>query len=106
MTMLLQNGAGNKYFMKKKLKLESYILKRYEPNLDVYFFYNLCSKEFWETDYLTGSIISQLNGQYSRADIIKTLFFNNKEISKKQLEEYFYNIFDFLINKEFLSENN
>lgn len=90
--------------MNQKLKLEPYILKRYESNLDVYFFYNLRIDEFWETDYFTGEVVSSLDGQYSREDIVNILLSNNSELSREQLEVYFYKVFDFLIEKGFVSE--
>lgn len=90
--------------MNQKLKLEPYILKRYESNLDVYFFYNLRIDEFWETDYFTGEVVSSLDGQYSREDIVNILLSNNSELSREQLEGYFYKVFDFLIKKGFVSE--
>ena len=92
--------------MCKNLKLCSHILKRYESNLGVYFFYNLSSKEFWETDYFTGSVVSSLDGQSSRKDILDTLLENNSEVSASQLQEHLCKVFDFLIEKGFVREEN
>ena len=72
--------------------------------MDVYFFYNLSSKEFWETDYFTGSVVSSLDGQSSRKDILDTLLENNSEVSAGQLQEYLFKVFDFLIEKDFVCE--
>ncbi len=90
--------------MKTKLKLEPHVLKRYEEVLSTYFFYNLSSDEFWETDLFTGSVISLLDGQYSGEDIVDILSLKNSDIPKAQLEEHFYKTFKFLIKKGFLSE--
>lgn len=108
MTILLQNGAGNNKLndsiMNKNLKLASYVLKRYEPNLDTFFFYNLSTEKFWETDFFTGSVISQLQGQFSREEIVDILLSNNTKLSEEQLKSFIYGVFDFLFNEGFLIE--
>ena len=88
--------------MEKRLKLASYTVKRYEPQLEKYFFYNSKNRTFWETDFKTGSVISLLDGNLSVSDIISTLAKNNSEIPKEKLSEYFRNNFEFLLKEEFL----
>ena len=90
--------------MVKKLKLAPYTLKRYEPNLDSYFFYNVSTSDFWQTDSITGFVISSLDGSLSRDEVVNVLFSNNPEISKAELEKHFYNVFDFLIGKGYICE--
>lgn len=85
------------------LKLEPYVLKRYEEFLDRYFFYNVSSDLVWEADHDTGIVVSALDGSFSRESVIDILM-DNSEISRDQLEEHFFKIFDYLIEKGFLSE--
>ena len=92
--------------MKKKLKLVPYILKRYEPGLDCYFFHNARSGALWKTDYETGTIISSLDGTRTKEDIVNLLASNSPDVSVRDLETHFYNIFDFLLKEGFIGYAN
>lgn len=78
-------------------------MKRYEHKLGVYFLYNLQTCEFWKTDFHTGTVVSLLDGNYTRTEVIDLLFENNSKITKEQLEKHFYPTFDFLLEKGFIS---
>ena len=90
--------------MVEKLKLAPYVLKRYEPKLDAYFFNNVSTTSYWKTDYITGIVIASIDGTLSRKDIIDVLASNNPDVSYKKLEEHFYKVFDFLIKEGYLCE--
>ena len=85
-----------------KLKLAKYTLKKYEPKLGLYFFYNAKNKSFWNCDYPTGSVISALDGTISTDEVIRILASNNSDFSKAEFEEVFMEIFNFLLKEEFL----
>ena len=92
--------------MDKKLKLAPFVIKRYEPKSEKYFFYNAKNKTYWDTDKLTGYIIVTLDGSLSTKEVIKILSANNTEIPVTQLEDYFYQKFDYLLQEEFLCVEN
>ena len=88
--------------MDRKLKLAPYVIKRFEPKLDKYFFYNAKNKTYWETDKITGYVIDTLDGSISTEEVIKILSSNNTDIPANQLEEFFTQKFEYLLREEFL----
>ena len=91
--------------MTKKLSLAPYTLKRYEPALDAYFFGNMKNGVFWYTDSVTGFVIYNLDGSLSREEILNILSAGNPNVSKENLKEHFYKVFDFLIKEEYVFES-
>ena len=91
-------------FMNKKLKLAPVTLKRYEPKLDTYFFYNVRSGLFWKTDLITGSVVAKLDGKYTTESLLKNISSESTDISEDELKDYFGEIFQFLIREGFICE--
>ena len=88
-----------------KLKLAEYVIKRYEPNLGLYFFYNAKYDTVWETDFNTGSIISALNGNITIKEVFEILSKNNN-IPIRDIESAFSKTFEQLIEERFLNVKN
>lgn len=84
------------------VKLHAYVLKRYEPELNTYYFYNVKDKSFWKTDFGTGSIISALDGSLSMDEIVKILSDNNPDLNKDDLRKSLTETFNFLQKEGFL----
>jgi len=90
--------------MNRILQLSPYTLKRYEQKLDRYFFFNVKDKKFWETDYITGSVVAGLDGSSSVKDVLLNLYSSNSEIDSLELEEYFCKVFNFLFEEGYICE--
>jgi len=88
--------------MAAKLKLSPYTLKHYEPKLARYIFCNAVTSEFWDTDYITGSVIASLDGLQTREEIVEELSFNSPDVSKSEIAEHFNKVFDFLLEEGFI----
>ena len=87
-----------------KYKLRKEIIKKYEPKLGLYFFYNARKDNFWNTDEAIGSVIAALDGTLTYEEIINIISENNKHIEKVQIESILRKSFDFLIKEEYLCE--
>lgn len=90
--------------MNKKLIIAPYTLMHYESKLDTYFFYNTKDDNFWETDEVTGSIVSILDGTNSCEDIVSMLHESSPDISIEDLQEHFGKTFDFLLKEGYILE--
>ena len=90
--------------MNKKIKLAPYTLKRYEPNLGMYFFCNVKSADLWKTDAATGTVIAALDGSLTAKEVIDIISSNNSQIPKTQIEEYFGKTLEFLLKEGFVCE--
>ena len=84
-----------------KLKLAEYVIKRYEPGLGLYFFYNAKDDTVWETDFHTGSVVSALDGTITTAEVFKILSENNN-IPMQDIESAFSKTFEHLTEEGFL----
>ena len=91
--------------MSTKLKLAEYVIKRYEPSLGLYFFYNAKDDTVWETDFHTGSVVSALDGSITTKEVFEILSKNNN-IPVQDIESAFSKTFDHLIEEEFLNVQN
>lgn len=90
--------------MNKKLIIAPYTLIRYEAKLDTYFFYNVKDDNFWETDEVTGSIVSILDGTNSCEDIVNMLHESSPDVSIDDLREHFSETFEFLLKEGYILE--
>ena len=88
--------------MSKFYKLSGYTIKRYEPKLGVYFFFNVKNRTYWETDYVTGSIVASLDGTLDVSDIVDIVLSNNKNIPENKFYEYVADKLTFLEREEFI----
>ena len=91
--------------LSNKLKLAEYVIKRYEPNLGLYFFYNAKNDTVWETDFHTGSVISALDGTLTTKEVFEILSKNNN-IPIKEIENAFSQTFEHLTEEGFLNVQN
>ncbi len=91
--------------MSTKLKLAEYVIKRYEPSLGLYFFYNAKDDTVWETDFHTGSIISALDGTITTKEVFEILSKNNN-IPIQDIESAFSKSLDYLKKEGFLNVKN
>lgn len=87
-----------------KPKLANYVLKKYEPNLSSYFFYNAKTQDMWKIDSSTGEIISALDGTISIDEIINIILENNPNLSKPETIRVFTGIFEYLFKEEYIVE--
>ena len=85
-------------------KLTPYTLKRYEPNLKTYFFYNARRHSMWSIDAITGSVIASLDGTNALEDIINEFLKNNSKLTYEELNEHFSKILEFLLKEDFVCE--
>lgn len=89
----------------KKFIIAPYTLKRYEPKLDTYFFFNARDCNFWETDKVTGSVVAGLDGTLSFEGIIALFHKKNPDIPINILQEHFYKTFEFLYREGYICEH-
>ena len=88
--------------MNRFLKISAHTVKRYEPKLSTYFFYNAQNKTYWETDFSTGSVVCLLDGTISEEEVISILSANNPSVSFDEINTRFSSVFDFLVQEGFL----
>jgi len=88
--------------LNKSLKLAQHVLKRYEPELNIYYFYNVKNRTFWTCDFSTGSIISLLDGSLSFDEICTIISQNNPQVDMNDIKKSLSDIFDFLCKEGFL----
>ena len=86
----------------KNISIAEYILKRYEPNDGLFYFYNAKTEKCWKCDETVGSVISTLNDAFNFSEIIDILAENNPNSSRKEIEEIFEYAFNFLLEEEFI----
>ncbi len=87
-----------------KYKLPKEILKKYEPKLGLYFFYNTRMGTFWNTDESLGGVISALDGSLSYEEILNIVSKNNIKVSKEEIDIVLQNAFEFLLKEGYLVE--
>ena len=85
-----------------KLTLAPWVLKRFEPQLGSYYFFNAKSKKMWTGDHTIGSIISVLDGTLTCNQVLDILIANNRSISKDELQKFLFAIFEMLIKEDYL----
>lgn len=83
-------------------KLAPTVLKRYEPELDTYYFYNAQKQIFWHCDYSMGEIISCLDGNISLEEIIDVIVENNPELLEESIKSKIKETFDFLYDEGYI----
>lgn len=88
--------------LEKNLKPAQYVLKRYEPELSKYYFYNVKDRTFWTCDYSIGSIIAALDGTLCFGEICSIISKNNPQIAKDDISKSLSEIFEFLYKGGFL----
>lgn len=84
--------------------LQDYILRRYESQLDLFFFFNAKKKKTWSCPSYIGEVLVALDGKLSVQDVIKVLADNNPELKLRDIENTFVPIFDFLYSEEFCAD--
>jgi hypothetical protein len=86
----------------ERLKLSPFVVKRYEPNLSLYIFYNAKNETFWETSLPEGLIVSTLDGTLSAEEIFEILHSNNPHAELDLIRTKFSKTFEFLLKEEFI----
>ena len=87
----------------KRPILQDFVLKRYEPQLGLYFFFNAKNKQTWSCPNYIGEVVSALEGDLSVLNIINILAENNTELETQEIKKLFVPIFEFLFKEEFLA---
>ena len=86
-------------------KLSPFVVKRFEPGLGKYFFYNAQKKIFWQCDSPTGAVVSCLDGTLSVNEIINIISNNNPGIEKNEIFEKITETLKFLLKEGFVYES-
>ena len=89
--------------LSKNLRLANHVLKRYEPNDGLYYFYNAKSEKCWKCDVTVGSVVTLLTGDLCFCEIIEILSENNPDNSRKEIKEIFEYAFNFLLEEGFIA---
>lgn len=85
-----------------KYKISPTVLKRFEPELNTYYFYNAQKQIYWHCDYAMGEIISCLDGELSIEEIISIIVQNNPDIPQESIENKIKETFDFLYKEGYI----
>ena len=89
-----------------KPKLSPNVLRKFEPKLELFCFYNAKNKTFWNCDFPTGTIIANLDGTLEIQEILEIILTNNKNIDQNKLKNSLLETFEILLNEEFLINAN
>lgn len=84
-------------------KISPYVVKRFEPALEKYFFYNAKDKTFWNCDFSMGAVLSCFDGSLSVEEILEIVSNNNPETDKNEIREKILETLEFLLAEGFVN---
>jgi len=90
--------------LNKKLKLSPSVLKRYEPELGIYCFYDARTGNCINMDSVSGAVAAALDGTLCTSEVVEILLANNSISEPENFAENLCRVFNGLLKEEFLVE--